>query len=168
MNALTRYSSMTLGALIGVFGAQAPTQAGVGPDPNDNGRHSRIVGLWDVTATITRCDNGATLFSFPAMHKYELGGTGQVVPATDPGALSAHMLAWSYAGDDQYQWVMKMFRFDGVGAYIGWVEVTSDVSIDADGFELEGAGIARFYDTAGNVVAASCPVLTGTRFNGDF
>lgn len=168
MNALTRYSSMTLAALIGVFATHAPAQAGIGPDPNDNARHSRIVGLWDVNATITRCDNGAPLFSFPALHKYEAGGTGQVVPATNPSALSAHMTAWSYAGDDQYQFVMKMFRFDGAGNYIGWVEVTSDVSIDPDGLEYDGAGIAKFYDTAGNVVAASCPVFTGTRFNGDF
>lgn len=167
MNGLTRISGIALAALIGVFATQTTAQAQVGPDPNSNARHSRIVGLWNVDVTITNCGNGAPLFSFKAMHKFEKGGTGQVVPATNPSALSAHMLVWNYAGYNEYQTAMKMFRFDGAGNYIGWVEVVSEAAINEDADEYEGSGLAKFYDTAGNVVAASCPVFSGTRFTGE-
>lgn len=167
MNALNRFGSITLAALIGVSAMQATAYAQIGPDPNNRARHARIVGLWDVDVTITNCANGTPLFSFPAMHKYELGGTGQVVPATNPGALSAHMVVWSYAGYDQYQTAMKMFRFDGTGAYIGWVEVVSDVAINQDADEYEGTGTANFYNAAGVLQMTTCPVFSGTRFTGE-
>jgi hypothetical protein len=168
MNALNRFSSITLAVLIGVFAAQAPANAQIGPDPNNKPHHARIVGLWDVDVTITNCATGDPLFPpFPAMHKYERGGTGQVVPATSPSALSAHMLVWSYAGNNQYQTAMKMFRFDGAGNYIGWVEVISEAEINPAGDEYEGSGVAEFFNPAGDVVATSCPIFTGTRFTGE-
>ena len=166
MNSLTRISGIALAALIGVFATQTTAQAQIGPDPHSKARHSRIVGLWDVDVDITNC-SGTTLFSFHAMHKYEQGGTGQVVPATNPGALSAHMLVWNYAGFDQYQTAMKMFRFNG-GAYDGWVEVVSEVSMNDYADEYEGRGEAKFYDKDGNFQSnlTTCPVFSGTRFTG--
>ena len=166
MNSLTRILSITLAALIGVFAAQSAAEAGIGPESKSKARPSRIVGLWDVAVEITNC-SGTTLFSFPAMHKYEQGGTGQVVPGSNnPGLLSAHMLVWNYAGYDQYQTAMKMFRFDGTGAYIGWVEVVSDVAINEDADKYEGSGTADFYNAAGVMQMTTCPVFSGTRFTG--
>jgi len=48
---------------------------------NRHARHNRIVGLWDVQVTVFNCSTGVPLANFRALHKYELGGTGQVVPA---------------------------------------------------------------------------------------
>jgi hypothetical protein len=58
-------------------------------------RPNRIVGVWDVVVTIHDCSTGDALFTFPALHKYELGGTAQTVPG-GPGALSlsAHVGTW--------------------------------------------------------------------------
>jgi len=169
MIALNRFSSITLAALIGLSAMHATAYAQIGPDPNGKARHARIVGLWDVDVTITNCANGEPLFpSFPAMHKYEQGGTGQVVPGSNnPSLLSAHMMVWNYAGYDQYQTAMKMFRFDGAGAYIGWVEVVSDVAINEDADVYEGSGIADFYNAAGSLQMTTCPVFSGTRFTGE-
>ncbi|HEY7162846.1 MAG TPA: hypothetical protein VH815_16410, partial [Acidobacteriota bacterium] len=72
-------------------------------------RANRIVGVWDVTVTIYDCSTGNALFTFPALHKYELGGTGQVVPATNPAGLSAHMTLWNYVSKNNYQLTVKMF-----------------------------------------------------------
>ena len=168
MNRRNRFSRIPLAVLVAFLVAQAPLTAQAVPDPNSEARHSRIVGLWDVEVTITNCANGAPLFSFPAMHKFELGGTGQVVPATNPAALSAHLLAWNYVGDDQYQTVMKMYRFDATGNYVGWTEVTSEAAIDPETGYYEGAGIAEFFNLAGVVVATSCPVFEGTRRSSEF
>lgn len=167
MKHLKKLVGMVPVLLTGILLTQATAYAQIGPDPNSNARHSRIVGLWDVTVTITHCASGAPLFTFPAMHKYEAGGTGQVVPATNPARLSAHMVVWSHAGGNDYQTSMKMFQFDGSGNYTGWVIVTSEVSIDEAAEAYEGSGVAEFYNTAGNLVGGSCPVFTGTRYTGE-
>jgi len=167
MNGLTRISSITLATLIGMSAIQTTAYAQIGPDPNNKARHARIVGLWDVNVTITNCAGApAGPPPFRAMHKYEQGGTGQVVPATNPSALSAHMLVWNYAGNDQYQTAMKMFRFNG-GVYDGWVEVVSEVEINEYADVYEGWGEATFYDKDGNFVMKSCPEFSGTRFTGE-
>jgi hypothetical protein len=129
-----------------------------------NARDNRIVGLWDVHVTISNCSTGAPLTNYRGLHKYELGGTGQVVPATNPAALSAHMSIWSYVRENEYQLVFKMFRFDSAGNNIGWIIVRNNVAINEDATEYAGSGKAEIFDSNGNIVGTSCPVFTGTRF----
>ena len=166
MNRMKRIFGIAAVVLVGAFSVQATAWAQIGPDANSNARQGRIVGLWDVNVSVTNC-GGVTLFTFPALHKYERGGTGQVVPSTNPAALSAHMVVWNHAGGDDYQTAMKMFRFDPLGNYIGWTVVTSEVSLSADGNEYEGSGVAEFFDVDGNLLGYSCPVFSGTRFSGE-
>src|ERR1041385_1421414 len=73
---------------------------------------NRIVGLWDVQASNFNCTTGTLLASFRGLHKYELGGTAQVVPATNPALLSAHVGIWRHVQGNNYQLTFKMFRFD--------------------------------------------------------
>ena len=166
MNRMTRIFGIAAAVLVGALMVQATAWAQIGPDANSNARQGRIVGLWDVEVTITNC-NGLSLFTFPALHKYERGGTGQVVPATNPAGLSAHMLVWSHAGGHDYQTAVKMFRFDGNGNYIGWTVLTSEVSLGEDANSYTGSGVAQFFDTGGNPVGGSCPTFTATRFTGE-
>jgi hypothetical protein len=167
MKSLNRVIGIVAALLIGTFVAQATAQAQIGPDPQTNARHSRIVGLWDVQVTVNTCAGGIPIAGFLALHKYELGGTGQVVPATNPASLSAHMMIWNHAGGNDYQTSMKMYRFDGAGNAIGWVVVTSEVSINEAADEYTGSGMAEFFDAAGNLVGASCPSFVGPRFTGE-
>jgi len=129
-----------------------------------NARHNRIVGVWDVQVNVLNCSTGAQLASFRALHKYELGGTAQVVPATNPAALSAHMGIWNYVQENDYKLAFKMFRFDPAGNNIGWVIVRSNVAINEDATEYTGSGQAEFFDSNGNSVGTSCPSFHGTRF----
>jgi len=126
-------------------------------------RHNRVVGVWDVQVAILDCSTGTQLFSFAGLHKYELGGTAQVVPATSPTALSAHMGVWKHVRKNQYQLTFKMFRFDPDGNNIGWSVVKNDVAISEGGTEYAGSGHAEVFDANGNVVGQSCPTFTGTR-----
>jgi len=135
--------------------------------PRTNGRQDRIVGLWDVQVAIASCAGGAPFATFPALHKYELGGTGQVVPGTNPALLSAHMMVWTHLGGDDYMARFKMYRFDPAGNRIGWIVATNEVSIDADGAEYSGSGVAEFFDNDGNFLMATCPYFTGSRFNAE-
>ena len=78
-------------------------------------RRNRIVGVWETQVSVLNCSTGDTIASFLGLNKYELGGTGQVVPGTNPAALSAHMTIWSYISKNDYQVAFKMFRFDAAG-----------------------------------------------------
>ena len=130
-----------------------------------NAKSNRIVGLWDVQVDVANCVGGPVFATFPAMHKYELGGTGQIVPAGDPTLLSAHMMVWTYLGGNDYLARFKMFRYDAAGNTVGWTEVTNEVSIDEDADEYTGSGIAEVYGNDGKLLMASCPSFTGTRFS---
>lgn len=167
MKRLNKVLRIAVILLIGTLVTQATAFAQIGPDGNSNARQGRIVGLWDVDVIITNCVSGTVLFTFDAMHKFERGGTGQVVPATNPSGNSAHMLVWSHAGGNDYQWAMKLFRFVD-GNYVGWTVITSEVSISADANEYEGSGVAEVFDTDGNLLGESCPTFTGTRFTAEY
>jgi hypothetical protein len=127
-------------------------------------RRNRIVGLWDVVVTGTDCNTGDVLFTFPALHKYELGGTGQVVPATNPAGLSAHMTVWNHVSGNNYQLAVKMFAFDPTGTNFGYAVIRANIAIDNDAAQYSGSGQAEFFDLSGNSLGVSCPQFTGTRF----
>jgi hypothetical protein len=126
-------------------------------------RANRIVGVWDVTVTIYDCSTGDALFTFPGLHKYELGGTGQVVPATNPAGLSAHMTTWSYVSKNDYTLTVKMFSFDPTGTNVGYNIIRGNVSINDNATQYTGSGQASFYDVNGNLLGMSCPSFTGVR-----
>jgi hypothetical protein len=134
---------------------------------NVDARHNRIVGLWDIQVTNFNCSTGAPLASFRGLHKYELGGTAQVVPATNPALLSAHMGIWRHVHGDNYQLTFKMFRFDAAGSNIGWNVVKFKVAINEDATAVAGLGQSEVFDSNGNTLAVTCPAFTGTRFVGE-
>ncbi|MFV8782517.1 hypothetical protein ACNKU7_08860 [Microbulbifer sp. SA54] len=135
----------------------------------------RIVGLWDVTISITNCTTGLPfpVPPFPGEHKFEAGGTGQIVPGTNPAATSAHMMVWKYLGGGDYQWTAKYFRFDTDptnstpdGSRIGHTIIRSVVNISADGTTYLGLGEVTNYDLSGDEVGIKvCPKFEGSRFS---
>jgi hypothetical protein len=127
-------------------------------------RANRIVGLWNVQVTGLDCNTGDQLFTFPALHKYELGGTGQVVPATNPAGLSAHMMIWNHISKNDYEITVKMFAFDPSGNNIGYAVIRGNVAIDNSATQYSGSAQAEFFDLNGNSLGVSCPTFAGTRF----
>jgi hypothetical protein len=130
---------------------------------SEKARGNRIVGLWDVVVENRLCD-GTLIGTFLGLHKFELGGTAQTVPSTNPLSLSAHVGVWNHLGQNNYNLAFKMWRFDPAGNYIGWVVVRFDIVIDEQAEAYVGAGLALIYDTAGNIVSSGCPTITATRF----
>ena len=167
MKRLKSFIAITAAVLTGALAMQATVYAESESNPQTLARHNRIVGLWDVQVTVTNCANGAPLATFPALHKYELGGTGQVVPGTNPAGLSAHMVIWNHVEGNTYQMAIKFFRFDAVGNRIGWAVLNNEISIDEDAEVYSGSGVSQSFDNTGNLVGGGCPIFTGTRFTGE-
>jgi len=132
---------------------------------NTKARPSRIVGVWDVQVTNYDCRTGVPLAAFRGLHKYELGGTAQVVPATNPAVLSSHVGVWRHIQGNKYRLTFKMFRFDLAGNNVGWNVVKFDVALNEDGTAEAGSGQAEVFDSNGNSLATNCPAFTGTRFS---
>ena len=153
--------------LIAVFLAQGAVYAHEGKDPRSNALHSRIVGIYDVDVVVANCETGAAIASFRALHKYERGGTGQVVPATSPVGLSEHSMIWKHLQGNDYRTAIKAFRFDASGNNIGWIVIRNEISISGDANSYSGYGMAEIYNSDGVLVGASCPSFTGTRFTGE-
>ena len=130
-------------------------------------RANRIVGVWDAQITNFNCSTGAPLVSFRGLHKYELGGTAQVVPATNPAMLSAHAGIWHHVRGNNYELTFKMFRFDAAGNNVGWNVVKFNVAINEDASAEAGSGQSEVFDASGNLLATTCPTFTGTRFVGE-
>lgn len=167
MNHLNRTARTAITLLIALFLTQSGVSAHEGKDPGNKARHSRIVGIFDVEVVIADCATGTPGPSFRALHKYELGGTGQIVPATSPVGLSEHSMIWSHVRGNDYRTAIKFFRFDAAGNFTGWNVIRNDVSISDDGNSYSGSGVAEFFNAAGVWLGASCPSFTGTRFTGE-
>ncbi len=152
--------------LTGAVSLLATSTVFAGSNSLTNGKASRIVGVWDVAVTLFNCDTGAQGPTFPALHKYELGGTGQVEPAGSSPANPLHLMVWEYLGDGQYSANIKFFRYDESGV-IGTTVISNVVWLSKDGTEYTGSGIAELYDLSGNKIGvAGCPAISGTRFTG--
>jgi hypothetical protein len=135
--------------------------------PQDRAHQNRIVGLWDAQITNYDCSTGTALASFRGLHKYELGGTAQIVPATNPALLSAHAGIWRHVRGNNYKLTFKMFRLDAAGNSVGWNVVKFNVAINEDASAEAGSGQSEVFDSDGNKVAMTCPAFTGTRFVGE-
>lgn len=148
---------MVLSLLVGVQANSAWAQS-------VNSLHDRIVGLWDVQVTNHNCDTGAPLASIRALHKYEVGGTAQVVPNTNPAAQSANLGIWTHVQGNDYKLAFKRFGFDQAGNNISWSIFRFNVSINDDATLYAGSGRAETFDTNGKLILTACPTFTGTRF----
>ena len=155
------------GALLtGVVSLLAASAVVAGSHPLTKGAGARIVGVWDVTVTVFHCETDTQLFSFPALHKFELGGTGQVEPAGSTPANPLHLMVWEYLGKGQYSASIKFFRYDETGV-VGTTVISNAIELNKSGTEYSGSGIVEFFDLNGNKVGvAGCPSISGTRFTG--
>jgi len=159
----SKYVGVLLSGVVAVLAASAVFAAS---NPLTNATGSRIVGVWDVSVTVFNCDSGAQGPTFPALHKYELGGTGQLEPAGSSPLNPLHLVVWEYLGANQYSANAKFFRYDASGV-IGTTVISNLVWVSDDGKTYSGSGIAELYDLSGNKVGvAGCPSFSGTRFTG--
>ena len=128
-------------------------------------RENRIVGVWNVRVAISDCDTGAPLLSFWGLHKFELGGTAQIIPGSKSAEVSEHVGVWRYVRDNEYRLDFKEFRFDAAGNTIGWVIVKNKVFISDDTTEYRGYGEAVFFNSNEDPLGkVGCPAFVGMRF----
>jgi hypothetical protein len=128
---------------------------------------NRIVGVFDAWITNSDCNTGTPLFSFRGLHKYELGGTAQVVPDTNPALATPQVGVWRHVRGNKYQLAFKFFRLDPAGNNIGWTVVKFNIALNEDATAEAATGRSQVFDSNGNLLVTTCPIFTGTRFVGE-
>lgn len=166
MNTRCRLGNLLLSVTL-VAGAQTTVLARTATANANGARPNRIVGVWDAQIVNYDCNTGTQLASFQGLHKYERGGTAQVVPGVNPALLSAHAGIWRHVGGNKYELAFKMFRFDLAGNSVGWNVVKFNIALNENATAEAGTGQSKVFDANGNLLATTCPAFTGTRFVGE-
>ncbi len=149
------------GALVQPFGGHAAAQS----DPEGT-----LQGTWRVQINPINCQTGAPLPSFSALVSYARGGTLTEVinsQAFLPGQVTPGLGVWSHTQASAYKAVSEVFiLFDSPttppGFKRGVQRLMRDIEVHGDQMTFNGS--SQFFDTNGNVLAATCASGTGTRF----
>ena len=129
------------------------------------GGGGRLEGTWDVQVTITNCQTGAAIRTFPSIGTFMSGGTMLDSTSGIPQALKTpgHGV-WSHISGNAYRFKFKTFSFDPSGNPTGWTIVSHEANLNHSADEYESAGTAEVYAPNGNLIFTGCSTTTATRF----
>lgn len=123
--------------------------------------NSKLVGVWDTLVTIRNCSDGTALVTFPALGRFESGGTMTNQDVANirtpvPGV-------WSFVGPDQYKFAFKAFQYSSEGSYNGYLVVRQNVFMAFRGNEFSSEGTVTVYTPNGIEIGSGCSTTVATR-----
>jgi hypothetical protein len=122
-----------------------------------------LIGTWEVRVSIHDCDSQVEQRSFPALLTF--GAQGTLTESTTgfpPAVRGPGHGSWRMIDKDTYFAVLKAFRFDSAGIWIGVQTITQTIKLYENGAFTSNASI-QFTDTAGNLVTSGCATSAGVR-----
>lgn len=141
--------------------AQQPATTGLPPIPAN-----RIVGLWQVSVTVSPCAGGPAR-SFIAYSTYHAGGTLSDTNATPPNTRGPGHGVWQYQGGSQYTSRFQFFRYLPDGSYDGVSDIRTETTLGADGMEYSTEVRARLLNPDGSLRADLCGIGVAQRVSVD-
>ena len=136
----------------------------------DDGAKARarvIEGVWLPVVTITDCQTGAVLTTFPSMDLYVRGG-GFVAFGAVTRSDQIGLGAWRYLGGRRYTAEYQFFNYTPFGAPDGTpdgtlLKVSTTIQLNVARTAFTSSDTADVVDAAGNVLARFCGSRTATR-----
>ncbi len=121
-----------------------------------------LEGTWRMQVTVTDCQTGAVLRTFPALFAFAKGGTVTNTTAGQfPALFTSGFGAWQHTRGHSYRAVLDAF----VLTPLGWIQTnrfTRAIEVDGDKFtdtiELE------IFDTSRNLIGTGCGTSVASRF----
>jgi hypothetical protein len=123
-----------------------------------------IEGVWNARVNITACDSDTVFNTFDAMGLFASNGTFHDTNATNPALRSAAFGTWSAIGTRTYEFALRFFRFDPMGALLGYSVVRHRVVLARTGDSYRSEGTAEFYDANGALFMTGCSNSEAVRF----
>jgi hypothetical protein len=122
-----------------------------------------LEGTWRVQVTVSDCDTGAVLRTFPALFAFAKGGTVTNTTAGQfPALFTPGFGVWRHSEGHTYSAVSEAFVFSPAGAWIQTHRLTRVITVDGDEFTDKVA--LEIFDTSGNLIVTGCGTSVATRF----
>lgn len=151
--ALVLASLLVLGS-----GLTATAQSGNAESPNG------LEGTWRVQLTVSDCQTGQVLRTFPARFAFAKAGTLTVTTAGQFPALNTTGLGiWQHTNGHSYSAVSESFIFSPAGAWTSTSRLTRVIEVNNDGDEFTDTVALQIFDTSGNQIVTGCGTSVGSR-----
>jgi len=130
----------------------------------DDGSPNGLEGTWRVQLTVSNCQTGQVLRTFPALFAFAKGGTLTVTTAGQPPALNTTGLGiWEHTKGHSYSAVSEVFIFSSAGAWIQTSRLTRAIEVSHDGNQFTDFVALQIFDTSGNQIVTGCGTSVGSR-----
>jgi hypothetical protein len=122
-----------------------------------------LEGTWRVQVTVSDCETGAVLRTFPTLFAFAKGGTVTNTTAGQfPALFTPGFGVWRHTEGHTYSAVSEAFVFSAAGAWIQTHRLTRVITVDGDEFTDKVA--LEIFDTNGNLIVTGCGTSVATRF----
>ena len=129
------------------------------------GGGGRLEGTWDAQVSITNCQTGDVIVSFPSIASFMQGGTSIGSTAGIPQSLrTPEHGVWRHVEGNTYEFRFKTFSFNAQNAPSGWSIVSHIITLDSSADTYTSSGTVEFFNPIGVQVGGGCSTAVGTRF----
>lgn len=151
--------ALSLALLAGSASASPLSQANAGllPIPAN-----RIVGLWEVNATVAPCLGGQPL-SFVALNTFHAGGTLSDINALPPTSRASGQGVWAYKLNNRYETRFQFLRFQPDGSYDGIQDIRTTMTLNRQATQYDATVRVRVLNTDGSLRVELCGHAAGRR-----
>lgn len=131
----------------------------------DSSQGGRLQGTWRVQVTVSDCQTGAVLKSFPALFAFTKEGTVTNTTAGQfPAVYTPGFGVWRHTGGQTYTAVLENFVFSPTGVWIQTHRFTRTIELDRNADEFTDTIKLEIFDTSGNLIAPGCGTSVARRF----
>jgi hypothetical protein len=157
--AASRVAALVLAGLL-VLGSGLTATAESENDESPNG----LEGTWRVLLTVSDCQTGQVLRTFPAVFAFAKGGTLTLTTAGQLPSLSTTGLGiWQHTKGHSYGAVSESFIFSPAGAWAQTHRLTRAIEVSNDGDQFTDTVALQIFDTNGNQIVTGCGTSVGSR-----
>jgi hypothetical protein len=115
--------------------------------------------------TVSDCETGAVLRTFPALFAFAKGGTVTNTTAGQfPALFTPGFGVWRHTEGRAYAAVLEAFVFSPAGVWIQTNRFTRSIALDGDADEFTDTIKLEIFDTSGNLIGTGCGASVATRF----
>jgi hypothetical protein len=144
------------GMLVLGFGLTATAQPGSDWPPNG------LEGTWHAQLTVSDCQTGTVLRTFPVVFAFAKGGTLTVITAGQlPSLNTPGVGVWKHMYGHTYSAESEAFIFSTAGAWTQTQRLTRIIEVEGNRYkDIVGVEI---FDTNGNLVVKGCGTTVASR-----
>jgi hypothetical protein len=123
-----------------------------------------LEGTWRAQLTVSDCQTGVALRTFPAVFAFAKGGTLTVTTAGQLPSLSTPGLGvWKHLHGHTYRAVSEAFFFSSAGAWTSTQRLTRVIEVASDEKEYTDTVALKIFDTNGNLIVTGCGTTVASR-----